>query len=253
MSELSDHGSSLSSIQLTILRLLFQSSYRQKELQEKLGEQLHKKITPQNLFYHLNVLEKEGLIEKHIVAQIGNARINEILLNTAQLQRIRKLLGIEVKNLTLITGFGKLGTGYLIPDIVYNALVDMGLKITRVVCFTSPDALKVRTQKQSTENLLEIDQFHDHYHYETDYCNLHSDLYQVDLDLILRKELHEADIILDLTPNSKLFSFKLLEFANQYQLPCFFLGRGENNKELLIWMTGMKLEGKMNSMRLNLK
>ncbi|MHA1519576.1 MAG: winged helix-turn-helix domain-containing protein [Promethearchaeota archaeon] len=245
--------SSYSVLQIQILHILMDAPYRQNKLQKELQERVQRRITPQNLSYHLNILERDQLIEKKIVAQIGNARINEICLNSGQLQHIRKLLDIEITNFTLITGFGKLTEGYRIPDVVCNSLQQMKIEITRIVCFTSPDARKVRENKEKTEILIPIDQYHDQYEYEADYCNLDSLLYQEDLDRILRKELKDANLILDLTPMSKLFSFKMLELANRYQLPCFFLGKSKNQSPHLIWMSGMKLEGKMNAMGLSIK
>lgn len=52
-----------------------------------------------------------------------------------------------------------------------------------------------------------------------------------------------ADIIIDLTPLSKLFSLKLLELANKYLLPCVYLGLDEEEKDKLFWMADMKIEG----------
>lgn len=225
---------------------------RQQAIYRHLERIFSKPYTPQNVSYHLKILEKADLIEKKAVAKIGNARINEISLNPAQLQRIRPLLGIKVENNTLITGFGELGQGYCLPDKVFRVLKENGIRITRVVCFTSRKALKIRQEKEATEALLPIHRCLDGFEYLTDFCNLDSSLYQTDIEQVIREELQTADVFLDLTPMSKLYSFKLLEFANQYQLPCFFLGNRKKETEVLVWMTGMKLEGTMNSFRVSL-
>jgi hypothetical protein len=98
-----------------------------------------------------------------------------------------------------------------------------------------------------------IDEYFDQYDYDRDYCNLDSKLYRVDLDNILRMELKTANLILDLTSMSKLYSFKMLELANCYQLLCFFLGKNNEQNEFIIWMSRMKLEGTMNAMAFSVK
>jgi DNA-binding PadR family transcriptional regulator len=236
-----------SEIQLEILRILLEKPYKQNELQNTLEKQLNKSISAQNLSYHLGILEREQLIEKKVIAQIGNARINEIFLNNGQLQRIRHLLHIEIQNFTLVTGFGRIETGYKIPDIIVRELKKFQIFITRIVCFTTSDARKIRDNQMNKEHLLTIDEYHDQYDFDRDYCYLDSDLYQHHLDEILRKELKTANLVIDLTPMSKLYSFKMLELANRYQLPCFFLGKNAQQSDLLIWMSGIKLEGKMNA------
>ncbi|MCP6718679.1 MAG: hypothetical protein KJI71_00420 [Patescibacteria group bacterium] len=57
--------------------------------------------------------------------------------------------------------------------------------------------------------------------------------------------MKEADIIIDLTPLSKLFSFKLLELANKYLLPCVYLGIDKNEEDKLFWMGEMRIEGEI--------
>jgi hypothetical protein len=212
-----------------------------------------KPVSAQNLSYHLGILSRENLIEKRIVAQIGNARINEILINPSQLQRIRYLLNIEIQNYTLVTGFGRIEKGYQLPDKCFYALEKLKFQITRILCFTSTDAHELRKSAMQTETLIPLDQCYDQYNYEKDYCNLDSKFYTEDLEQILRNELKNSNLILDLTPLSKLYSFKLLELANRYQLPCFYLGKSDQSNEVVIWMTGMKFEGKMNPMKYVMK
>jgi hypothetical protein len=244
----SESNHTFSDLQLEILKLLFEKPYKQNELQSVLQNKLKKPISAQNLSYHLGILDREQLIEKRIIAQIGNARINEILLNTGQLQYIRKLLKIEIQNFTLVTGFGRIEKGYLLPDICVSTLKKMNYMITRVICFTTPDSRQIREKMAGSEQLIPIDQYFDHYDFDRDLNSLDSRFYQEELDQILRTELKSANLILDLTPLSKLFSFKMLELANRYQLPCFFLGKNGSQEHAIIWMSGMKLEGKMNAM-----
>ena len=57
--------------------------------------------------------------------------------------------------------------------------------------------------------------------------------------------METANIIIDLTPLSKLFSFKLLELANKYQIPCVYLGMDKEGKDKLYWMSNMKIKGEI--------
>jgi DNA-binding PadR family transcriptional regulator len=231
----------LSQTQLILLHLILERNYRQNELHEKIQETMQKKMSAQNLSYHIGILEEEGLIEKRVIAQIGNARINEIAINPSQLQRIRSLLHIELQNYTLVTGFGRIEKGYLLPDVAAEALRAQHFRIDKVVCFTSQDAKAIREDKMKTEPLIAIDQYYDHYDYDLDYCNLGSRLYTHDLEEILRQELKSANLVLDLTPLSKLYSFTMLEFANRYHVPCFYLGKTAENRQTVIWVSGGKL------------
>lgn len=226
----------LSLKQKQIIELLLEKHYLQNELQDILG------ISASALFYQLNTLEKKNIIEKKTIFQIGNAKKNKISLNPTSLQLIRKIMDIKIEKLTLITGYGTLGTGYRLPDIAYKLLINNYFKINRVVCFTSNDALKIRNSKIMQEKLIKID---NNYKFEyNDFRNLHSILFQ-DLEKILQKELSESNIIVDLTPMSKLFSFKLLELCNRFKLPCFYIGQDENNNSELIWMSNIKIEGEI--------
>ena len=83
--------------------------------------------------------------------------------------------------------------------------------LSRIVCFTSPDAIEKRIEHQEEENLLKIDHFIQ-FPYE-DYRNLESEFFQ-EVENILSEEMKSADILIDLTPLSKLFSFKFLEGEN---------------------------------------
>ncbi|MEE9377293.1 MAG: winged helix-turn-helix domain-containing protein [Candidatus Lokiarchaeia archaeon] len=220
--------------QIQILKLLFDKDYLQQELQNALS------TTGSNLHYHLNRLKKYNLIRKEIVQKIGNARINRISLNPSARQYIRKILRFKVKDYTLITGFGTLGTGYKLPDTVFQILREIYYPISRIVCFTSPDAIEKREEHQEQENLRKFDHFIE-FPYE-DYRNIESEFFQK-VENILSVEMKSADIIIDLTPLSKLFSFKLLEMANKYYLPCVYLGINEEGNYELLSMSNMKIEG----------
>ena len=63
----------------------------------------------------------------------------------------------------------------------------------------------------------------------------------------ISKEMENSNIILDITPLSKLYSFKMLEIANKYQISCVYLGMDTDSKDKLYWMSEMKIEGKIKS------
>jgi len=226
----------LSERQLEILKLLFENDYLQNELQDILS------MTAPNLHYHLSRLEENNLIQKKTLYKIGNARINKILLAPTARQSIRDILGYKIENFTLITGFGILKDGYKLPDRVYENLRELHYPISRIVCFTSPDAIKKRREHQKEENLLKIDKLIK-FNYE-DYRYIESEFFKTVED-ILSNEMKTANIIIDLTPLSKLFSFQLLEIANKYQLPCIYLGIDKNGNNKLFSMSNMKIEGRI--------
>jgi len=222
--------------QIHILNLLFEKEYQQKDLQAAL------KTTAPNLFYHLNKLEELDLVKKKTLYEVGNVKINVISLNPASRQQVRKIIGKEVSNFVLITGFGVLKTGYRVPDLVHKILVKFHYPISRIICFTTPDAKEKRMEFKEQENLMEIDEFF-LYPYE-DYRFIESEFFQ-SIELKISKEMESANILIDLTPLSKLFSFKLLELANKYQIPCVYLGMDKQGKDKLYWMSNMKIEGEI--------
>lgn len=222
--------------QKDILKALMDKSYRQNELQKLMG------ITSPGLLYHLNNLEKFDLIIKETIQQIGSAKINEISINPFQLQRIREILDLKIKNCTLITGFGELATGYRLPDASLKLLKKHYYKINRIVCFTTKKADAKRNEKLKEEKFVEIHQYY-HYDYE-EYRNLNSSFFS-EVDGIILEEIKEANLIIDITPLSKLYSFEMLKKANKYGLLCFYIGQDEEGNDKLIWMSKIKIEGEM--------
>jgi len=222
--------------QIHILNLLFKKEYQQKDLQEAL------RTTAPNLYYHLNKLEELDLVKKKTLYEVGNVKINVISLNPASRQQVRKIIEKEVSNYVLITGFGELKTGYRVPDLVYNILIKYHYPISRVICFTTQDAREKRKEFKEEENLMDIDEFFA-YPYQ-DYRFIESEFFQ-SIEIKISKEMETANIIIDLTPLSKLFSFKLLELANKYQIPCVYLGMDRESKDKLYWMSKMKIEGEI--------
>ncbi|MGQ4876301.1 MAG: winged helix-turn-helix domain-containing protein [Promethearchaeia archaeon] len=226
----------LSKKQLKILELLFEKEYQQKDLQKALN------TTAPNLHYHINRLEELNLIRKKTLYNVGNVKINEISLNPAARQYVRSILGKDVSNYTLITGFGVLHEGYKVPDKVYKILKKYKYPITRVVCFTSQDASEKRSEAEKKEALIEIDEYKIFEYNEYRYID--SEFFK-SVEGIISEEMNNANIIIDLTPLSKLFSFKMLELANKYQIPCVYLGMDDKGNDKLYWMSNMKIKGEI--------
>lgn len=234
--KLSLNSEDFSKKQIHILNLLFEKEYQQKDLQEALN------TSAPNLHYHLNRLEELDLVRKKTLYEVGNVKINSISLNPASRQQVRKIIGKEVKNYTLITGFGELETGYRVPDLVFRILNKYHYPISRIVCFSTEKAKSRRIEFKESENLMEIDEFFLFPYKE--YRYIESEFFQ-SIETKISKEMEEANIIIDITPLSKLFSFKLLELANKYQIPCVYLGMDKESKDKLYWMSNMKIEGEI--------
>ncbi len=198
-------------------------------------------ISSPGLLYHLDKLEEMHFIQKITLAQIGNAKINEISLDPLQMQTIRRILGKECKTTTLLSGFGELYDGYSIPEQGFQLLHYRHYIIERVVCITTRKGKEIRDSKSKEEKLLSIDKYYADYDY-LDFRNINSQFFK-DIDSILRDELQNSNLIIDITPLSKLYSFEMLKRANQYQLPCYYKGKNEEQKDVLLWMTNLKLKG----------
>lgn len=224
--------------QLQILNLLFEKDYIQNELEQTL------EISAPNLHYHLKRLEDVDLVRKETLYKIGNAKCNRISLNPTARQLIRRILGKKIKHYTLITGYGELKTGYRVPDLVYKILRKYKFSITRIICFTTPEAMKKRDDHLENEELLEIDKqiqfpYNEYRYIESNFFNT--------VESIISEEMKNANIIIDLTPLSKLFSLKLLELSNKYEIPCIYLGKDADEKEKLYSMTNMKIKSEIKS------
>ncbi|MHA1799814.1 MAG: hypothetical protein ACTSVY_15300 [Candidatus Helarchaeota archaeon] len=155
------------------------------------------------------------------------------------MHEIRKILGLEKKGNLLITGFGEFKEGYdeiyKIPDRAFKLLTKQNIKIAKIYCFTTPKARKTRedyAMKEDSENLVEIDKFFDKYIY-TDYRNEDSGFVEEIIN-ILKEEIGNFDIYLDLTPLTKLYTIKILEISEKYNIPSFYLGEKES-KSYIFW------------------
>jgi DNA-binding MarR family transcriptional regulator len=229
----------LSQKQKGIVRLLFNRTYLQNELAHDLG------VSPPVLYYHLSQLEDMGLVEKKTIMQLGSAKKNEISLNPLAYQSVREVLGTKSQTLTLITGFGSLGTGYRIPTEATELLHEENMPITRVVCITTPEAFERMKEFESSESLIPLDRV-ELVEYK-DLRNFRSDAYDF-VKQIIKDEIIKSDLIIDITPLSKLYSFFLLQLAKEFEVPCFYSGEDiEGNKEI-IWLSELELQGNLNAL-----
>lgn len=223
-----------------IIEILLQNgSLNQRDLSNMLG------ITRAALFKHIRNLESEKkLIVRTLTAQIGGAKQFKIALNPDHLQEIRSTCGKPSGHYTLISGAGK----YNPPDIksanansnttldppksheeaviALNELVHMGYKINRVILFGTPESDLKHTAKLMPENVrsqVEIKRFP-----FSEYQNPESKLLSEELITIIRQELALGDLIFDLTPLTKPWSIKLLDYAKNFGIHAFYLALNNN-------------------------
>lgn len=212
--------------QKKILELLLDKTYMQKDLAEAV------KISGAGLFYHINILEnEEHLITKETKYQVGTVSLNEISLNPNAIQRVRKILERSFENYTLISGFGKtseLGLSYTIPSMISGLLKDEGYKINRIVVFVTDES-----DVKKAKDLGKLDRIIE-YKY-SDYRNTDSKLMRI-IEQIVIEEQKNTDLILDLTPLTKLLTIKLLEISNKFQIPSCYLGKSEDGENNLLWI-----------------
>lgn len=220
--------------QIEILRLLHQGPLKQKELMKKLG------ITGPSLIYHLERMEKNNLIKKKLIYQIGNAKNNEVSIDPMAMQYIREILGQSISKTTLVTGYGIDQNAMVLPDNALKLLKKNHYKIDKIVCFTTREAKTNRDLISKERNLLKPDRT-ELFDYK-EYRYLESNFYKK-VETIIIEEIKTSNVILDLTPLTKLLSFKFLEIANKYGLPCFYIGLNDNEAPILYWFTMMRIEG----------
>ncbi|MFX0101556.1 MAG: winged helix-turn-helix domain-containing protein [Candidatus Hodarchaeota archaeon] len=211
--------------QVRIIKLLLDKPYLQKDLAQRLG------ISGAGLLYHLKKLENEELITKNTKIQVGNVKIKEISININGLQRARKIAGIEKKEWTLISGFGKdsqLGKPFKLPSIAKQLLTDHGYKISKIVAFITPESnINAAKELETIDRVIT-------YNY-VDYRNGDSELMNK-LEFFLQEEQKIADLIIDLTPLTKLLTLKLLELSYKFKIPSFYLGKKKNDDDYLMWI-----------------
>lgn len=211
--------------QRRILELLLQKPYQQKHLAEALA------ISGAGLLYHLNFLENARLIQKKTLMEVGNVSVNEISIDPSAFQRARQIIGRKTGKYTLITGFGKtseLGDSYTIPMTTHRLLSEQGYIIDRVVAFITHDS-DLAKAKQLLNIDRELPAIID------DYRNIDSEMMRR-LESVIQEEQREQDVILDVTPLTKLFTMRLLEISNKYHIPSTYLGKNAKKENVLLWI-----------------
>ena len=197
----------------------------QKDLTKAMG------ISGAGLLYHLNILEEEELIIKKPVITVGSVTLKEISINPSKRQMVRKILDIKTEGYTLITGFGKdssLNLSYMLPIKAGRLLEEEGYNIKRVVAFITPES-----NLEAATRLIKIDrEINKPYSL---YRTHESDLMD-NLESIIREEQKNMDLILDLTPLTKLLTVKLLMLSFKYDIPSFYLGLRDDDSNYLIWL-----------------
>lgn len=220
-----------------IIEILLQNgTLNQRDLSNMLG------ITRAALLKHIRKLESEkNLIVRTLMAQIGGAKQFKITLNPDRLQEIRSICGKPSGHYTLISGTGK----YNPPDIksanpnsnttldppksheeaviALNELVHLGYKIEKVILFGTPESDLEQTAKLMPENIrsqIKIKRFP-----FSEYQNPESKLLSEELITIIRQELALGDLIFDLTPLTKPWSIKLLDYAKNFGIHAFYLAQ----------------------------
>ncbi|WP_371805695.1 hypothetical protein [Candidatus Lokiarchaeum ossiferum] len=210
--------------QIKILELLAQKSHQQKVLGQKVG------IAPSTLGYNLGILEKVYLIQRKTLHQIGNVAIKEISLHPKARQKVRRMLGKNVDDYTLITGFGKdneLFQSHELPMEVCSRLKKIGYSIKNIVACITPESNVEGAQKfvEITECLS--------YPYN-EYRNDETEFF-TQLAAVIEKYNQTTNVILDTTPLTKLFTLKLLQISIKYQIPSFYLGKDAREQNRIIW------------------
>lgn len=214
-----------------ILEILLKGPEKQKDLADKLD------ISRSLVKYHLDRLERMNLIKKQKTAEVGNVIIYEVSINLLAYQGIREILDIKVEGVALITGFGLLETAYQIPDkskrLLLNNRSDIK-SIHKLVCFTTPESIKIRELNEKKERLIPLTQLDVHSHEYEEYRRYNSDAFR-DLEDTILNYIQNYRVFLDLTPLTKLVSFRLLQYSDTYNIPSFYIGKDIENKDSLIW------------------
>jgi len=207
----------------TLLELLMEGP----QLQKDLPAQLH--VKRPTIKYHVDRLAQEGLITKELIAEAGNIKIIQLKINNLALPLIRKKLNLSVNTTTLISGFTfdpriQDRETLRLPDITRQLLTAQGRTIDRIVCFTTQRAIKERKKL----GLHQIDR----------YIVYPFTIYQdPSFAQIAEKELGEeilpANVIIDITPLTKIFTITLLIIAHRYNFPAIYIIRKQSNFNLI--------------------
>ncbi|MHC1590842.1 MAG: hypothetical protein ACXQS8_02050 [Candidatus Helarchaeales archaeon] len=211
--------------QLKMLELLLEKPYQQKDLVTAM------EMSGAGLLYHINILEKKKLISRKTIATVGNVSLKVISIHPNAIQRVRLLTGLESDSYTLFSGMGKDFQGWepsAIPFTAKTLLEDEGYVISRIVAFITDES-----NIDNAKKLVNIDRVIEYPYF--DYRNESSEIF-LKLESVIQEEMRDANLILDLTPLTKLLTIKLLELSTKYHIPSFYLGKKENGDNYLLWI-----------------
>ncbi len=206
-----------------LLALLMKGPQLQKDLPRLL------KVKRPTIKYHVDRLEEEGLIIKKIIAHAGAIKIVQLELDKLALPLIRKILQLPSNKRTLISGFTydpriQDKETLKLPDISRRLLEKEGNKLDKLVCFTTPLAM----QERERAGLPLIDRYIS-YPFETYQDPSFADIAKREL----AEELTHAEIIIDITPLTKIYTITMLQIAHLYHLPVIYIARNQSTCKLI--------------------
>lgn len=194
---------------------------------------------------HIHSLESDKkLVKRNLTAQIGGAKQYRITINPDRLQEIRSICGKPSGHYTLLSGAGKYNPPVRItqnndtlcnsnppksneePAIALTELLNSGYFIKKVIIYGTPESGLDQTIKLMPENLrlntiIKQQEF-------SEFQSPESNLLSRELFDTIRQELVLADLIFDLTPLTKPWTIKLLDYAKNFGIPAFYLAQTPN-------------------------
>ncbi|MFX1294492.1 MAG: ArsR family transcriptional regulator [Promethearchaeota archaeon] len=213
----------MSQTDIKLLKLLLEGPQLQKDLPKKL------KVKRPTIKYHVDRLEEEGLINKKLIAEAGPIKVVELAINKLALPQIRKKLNLHINKRTLISGFTfdpriqDIDTLKL-PDITRYLLTSEGYEVDKLVCFTT----KIAMQERKKENLPMIDRYIP-YPFKIYQDPSFSQIVEQEL----AQEILNADVIIDITPLTKIYTITMLNIAHHYKLPVVYVARENSTSKLI--------------------
>ena len=206
-----------------LLKLLLEGPQLQKTLPQKL------KVRRPTIKYHVDRLESEGLIKKTMIAEAGSIKVVQLEINQLALSQIRKKLNVLVNKNTLISGFTfdpriQDRDTLKVPDIARQLLEAHEVVIDKLVCFTTELAMEERQKS----NLPPIDRYISY-----PFTAYQNPSFSQIAERELAQEILGANVIIDITPLTKIYSITLLNIAHLYKLPVIYIAREDSTSKLI--------------------
>ncbi|MHA1265519.1 MAG: ArsR/SmtB family transcription factor [Candidatus Helarchaeota archaeon] len=206
-----------------LLTLLLKGPQLQKDLPQLLN------VKRPTVKYHVDRLEQAGLIRKKLVAKAGPIKVVEIELVKLALPQIRAILHLPITKRTLISGFTydpriQDKDTLTLPDISRRLLEQEGTNIDKLICFTTPLAMRERKKA----NLPPIDRYIT-YPFKTYQDPTFAQIIKKEL----ANELLTAEIIIDITPLTKIYTITMQHLAHQFKFPIIYVARDDHSFRLI--------------------